>query len=466
MRPFISGLPTATQFDPVDSSEGSLDPLGVSQIAEEIATAIGSDGVRERQSNLRFLTICCVGWEVIDGCNIDDSKETVGGAPNATLEQCVEWIVVEALTSLSMDDQEFDIQGLPGSTKARSAIARGLHLNADRYLRTASVFGFFGIYRTLAEYLKLVNTDSQYGPILHESGVKILEAWRKECKLPGFGHDIEGQGQTEYRKFVETLQKTWASGQVIANKETFKFIQKYLRHDAVCGKGEALELKGVITDHGQEEADTNRREVLSELSKSDVKTLLQSNAKSPEFQFHKTILPTASAKLKLLIEAAQAYETFIGALQGTFDDLLYELSENPGLVEIATIAKTISDLDSRVTQVPSLFQRARSALSKLDQTNLNQIESQFTDRFQAFAEEYDGVQFLHCLLTHHEAFQKGKSREGKAPWIEHHGDKIAVRLRYKRTERAVIRGQYLRPYRMMPLWNFLESVKEIHAPKS
>ena len=65
MKPFISGLPTATQFDPVDSSEGSLDPLGVSQIAEEIATAIGSDGVRERQSNLRFLTICCVGWEVI-----------------------------------------------------------------------------------------------------------------------------------------------------------------------------------------------------------------------------------------------------------------------------------------------------------------------------------------------------------------------------------------------------------------
>lgn len=465
MKPFISGLATATQFDPVDSSEGSLDPLGVSQIAGEIATAIGSDGVRERQSNLRFLTICCVGWEVIAGFT-DESEESVGGDPNATLEQCVEWIVVEALTSLSTQDKEFNLQGLPGSTKALSAIARGLHLNADRYLRTASVFGFFGVYRTLAEYLELVNTDSQSRPILCESGVRLLEAWRKECKLPGFGHDREGQGQTEYKKCVETLQKTWASGEVIANKETFKFIQKYLRHDAVCGKGEALELKRVITDHGQEDADTNRREVLSALSKSDVKTLLQSKGTSHEFQFHKIILPTASAKLKLLIEAAQHYEAFITALQGIFDDLLYALSEKPSLVEIATIAKTISELDSRVTQVPSLFQRARSALSKLDQTNLNQIEREFTDRFHEFSERHDGIQFLCRLLTHHEAFQRGKSREGKAPWIEHHGDKIAVRLRYKRTERALISGQYLRPYRMWPLYNFLESVKEIHAPKS
>ena len=142
MKSFVSGLPTATKFDPVDSSEGSLDPLGVSQIAGEIASGIGSDGVRERQSNLRFLTICCVGWELIAGFP-NELKETVGGDLDATLEQCVEWIIVEALTKLSIDNKEFDIQGLPGSTKARSAIERDLHLNADRYLRTPSVFGFF-----------------------------------------------------------------------------------------------------------------------------------------------------------------------------------------------------------------------------------------------------------------------------------------------------------------------------------
>ena len=65
--------------------KGSLDPLGTYSISEKLASMIGSAGVRERQSNLRFLTLCCVGWKVIAEMDHSTIPGDPGSVPRAIL---------------------------------------------------------------------------------------------------------------------------------------------------------------------------------------------------------------------------------------------------------------------------------------------------------------------------------------------------------------------------------------------
>ena len=48
-------LPSLTSFDPETSSEGTLDPLGLYLIADQLATRL-VPAVRERMQRIRFLT--------------------------------------------------------------------------------------------------------------------------------------------------------------------------------------------------------------------------------------------------------------------------------------------------------------------------------------------------------------------------------------------------------------------------
>jgi len=56
-------LPSLTAFDPETSSEGTLDPLGLYLIADQLATKL-VPAVRERMQRIRFLTVMAV-WAVL-----------------------------------------------------------------------------------------------------------------------------------------------------------------------------------------------------------------------------------------------------------------------------------------------------------------------------------------------------------------------------------------------------------------
>jgi len=121
-------LPYLTERDPIASSEGTLDPLGMFPIADSLANRL-VPGVRERQVHPRFLTIIAVALSV---CS-DFEEEVIAADGVSEPWQVFEWYVVEGLVRGS--EMGKTLQGLPGIDKTRQAIKDRVPLNAGRYLK-------------------------------------------------------------------------------------------------------------------------------------------------------------------------------------------------------------------------------------------------------------------------------------------------------------------------------------------
>ena len=109
-------------------------------------------GVRERMIRIRFLTAMAVGALVTEGLQ-----------PNPRhLETPAflvwEWLVVEAIMRVFIDDPEQNIWGLPGSVVVRRALTQYNFVDHRNYLKTPTVFGFHGVYKRLAVHLGIVDT--------------------------------------------------------------------------------------------------------------------------------------------------------------------------------------------------------------------------------------------------------------------------------------------------------------------
>jgi hypothetical protein len=63
-------FPFLTSYDPPGTSEGTLDPLGLCQIADQLAMQL-VPAVRERMQRIRFLTAMAVGALVTEGLEDD-----------------------------------------------------------------------------------------------------------------------------------------------------------------------------------------------------------------------------------------------------------------------------------------------------------------------------------------------------------------------------------------------------------
>ena len=64
-------LPFLTSYDPPGASEGTLDPLGLYQIADQLAVLL-VPAVRERMQRIRFLSAMAVGALVTEG--LEDNR--------------------------------------------------------------------------------------------------------------------------------------------------------------------------------------------------------------------------------------------------------------------------------------------------------------------------------------------------------------------------------------------------------
>ena len=124
-----------TELDALTNGGGSLDPMGLYAIADRLAT-IMVPGVRERMSNLRYLTAAAVGADLCREIN-----PQLGWQSGTQPYMAFEWHVVQGWIFQFQKDQEA-IAGMPGIQKAQECFERGLPLNASRYLKTAAVFGF------------------------------------------------------------------------------------------------------------------------------------------------------------------------------------------------------------------------------------------------------------------------------------------------------------------------------------
>ena len=167
-------LITSTLYDPVLADEGTLDPLGLTSIADRLGNRL-VPGVRERMRHPRFLTAIAAGARVCEP--FYDAVCTDGFSEPF---QVFEWIMVQALYRTYKDEPE-QLRGMPGTLKAREAYRKNDPLSRNRYLKNAYTFGFHGVYRTLAEAMDIA-TDS----ILGEKGDLLLRAWEEEQNMAAF----------------------------------------------------------------------------------------------------------------------------------------------------------------------------------------------------------------------------------------------------------------------------------------
>src|SRR5689334_19267251 len=165
-------LPFLTTYDPSATSEGTLDPLGLYQIADHLAVQL-IPGVRERMQRIRFLTVIAVGALVTEG--LEDNLQLKDASPYLVWE----WLVVEAL--MRTKGGEPGIWGVPGTLVARRALRQHGYLDSRSYLKTPRIFGFHGVYKRLAMRLRLVDVHLNPGP----NAEMLVDAWARSSGFNG-----------------------------------------------------------------------------------------------------------------------------------------------------------------------------------------------------------------------------------------------------------------------------------------
>ena len=443
-------LPIASAWDPVQSIEGSLDPLGTYSLSESLASMIGSAGVRERQSNLRFLTLCCVGWNAIAEMDHSIPPSNDGSEP----EQCFEWLLLQSIVENASEEDEIRI---PGILKAKNCKKQKLNLSAELYLRNPRTFGFFGVYRSLANNLGLVSFDRDGIPYLEAAGARILDAWRSDEKLSGFGSGINADGKMESKNLVESLNETKKEGHVVLKPLVKNFIRESLAPGPVMGKNEKKELHSILYESGTSESDENRRRVIDILKSKEAVTIVKDRKAGWERTFHEILKKGARGHLARVIDAIIAYEDFIGLLNNSFEEIRRRLSPHRVSISLDSLTREVVSFSEKTRSIPQAYKKASTALAFLN------LEMKFTKEFEVFSPKLTVPFFLETLLQRHEKVQSAKPPMGKAPWFERNAGKIAVRPLYRIDHQNNDPAGYIYFYRTRPLFNFLLNMGAING---
>ena len=198
-------LPKLTAYDPEVKSEGSIDPLGLVPIADRLSVNL-VPGVRERMSHPRYLSLIAAGVALCQ----EFPADTIAKDGISNPLQIFEWYLVQALVKNFKANGT--LLGLPGSDKANDAMKKGLPLNAPRYLRVPSVFGFYGVYKTLARDIGLIE-----GERLGEPGDNLVRIWETEQNLQGYYSPFNGPGSLFKSKLKKAIDDGLKAGAVDLN---------------------------------------------------------------------------------------------------------------------------------------------------------------------------------------------------------------------------------------------------------
>lgn len=429
-----NGLPFLTSYDPPGSSEGTLDPLGLYQLADQLAVQL-VPAVRERMQRIRFVTALTIGTYAID--EIEDDPKKRDASPYLVWE----WLVVEALARESGDDPS--IRGVPGMLMAKRALRQHGYLDARSYLKNPEIFGFFGVYKRLAVQIGLIDINLAPGP-------------KSEALRSAWGHDMGFSSESDFRRKLalwsdavnNSLKEdpprtmanwpkgTWAELAAMFNPSTIKAREKRFLKDLLIN--ETHDRLGALP------------------------AIWQLQAEFEDDKYSETLLHERLRKkhpaYSPLIEAIQAYEAFCRRLQDAFDILLAEAGKFDAKgFSVPDIAKD-QDFFRCIKDIHSHFERTYQALGELENTG-GSLRGLFEDRFGAFSEPMGGRECAIALCSLHEDVQKRKSAEGKRPWFDRIGpNRIFIRHSYRIPRHDVQTDKYVHGYRGIPIRRFYKDL--------
>jgi len=426
----LTTLPFLTSYDPPGTAEGTLDPMGLYQIADQLAVQL-VPAVRERMQRIRFLTAMAVGTMVTEG--LDDDTHQRDASPYLVWE----WLVVEAL--MRHTSEVPDLWGVPGTHVTRRALEEYGYLDARSYLKTPRIFGFTGIYKRLAVHIGLVDVNLGSGP--YAEG--LADAWVRGLGLAGYTDAspmILRWRNAVRRSLAEKPPRTkpaWGS-------EGWKELAQALS-PVRCKAREKRYLRDLL--HAEDE----RR--LGALP-----TIWQLQADFDDDEFREEVLHDHLEKreptYKPLLDAIRTYEAFSRSLQDAFDVLRAKAAlGNAQAFMVPEIAHD-EDFNRSVRGLHKRFEAAHRALGEIGITSVS-LQTLFDQRFAAFAEPMDAGTCALELCSHHETIQRAKSVDGKRAWFDRIGeDRIYIRHAYREPRRNIQPGRYVHDYRGEPIRRF------------
>ncbi len=424
-------MPFLTTYDPPGSSEGTLDPLGLYQIADQLAMRL-VPAVRERMQRVRFLTVMAIGSLVTEGLDGDPDQ------PEAQPFLVWEWLVVTAIIRTLEDEPE--VWGVPGTLVTRRALADYGYLDHHSYLKTPRIFGFHGVYKRLAIHLGLV--DVHLGP--RPEGERLVDGWARDA---GYG------GITACRPLLDKWRRAvqrslncnparthpgwkgedWGQlAEAVAPHRGGRRERRYLREALHAADGRAL---GSLPDLWRLQAEFDDEQFAEEL-------ILQR-------------LERTSPCYATLLQAIQAYERFCRSLHDGFDLLRAEaaVADARGF-PVASISRD-NDFGICLHGLDGRYEEARRRLAEVD----FQLANLFDERFGPFAEPMSLDKYAQAICEHHETIQKHKSADGKRPWFDRLGpDRIYMRHRYREARREIAPDRLVHEYRAWPIRRFYQDL--------
>ena len=425
-------LPRLTPFDPPAGSEGTLDPLGLYQIADQLATRL-VPAVRERMQRIRFLTAMAVGAQVTDGLEVDPEQ------PDCPPHLIWEWLVVEALVRKWGD--EGGLRGVPGSQVTRRALADYGYLDARSYRKTPRIFGFHGVYKRLAVHLGLVDVHLGRRP----ESETLVDAWARD---QGY------QGLREARAFLQAMRdgvQRGLSRRPCRTRPAWKRAEWDHLATAFLPEGAGVQEKAVLHRllHATDEKALGALPAIWNL---------QDDFKDDEYGeevLHARLKQTLPS-VGTLLDAIGAYEEFCRSLQDGFD--LLRASAGTQDARGFLVSSMANDPDF-VQSLDGLEHRYSAVHQCLDALDVR-LDLQFAERFGGFSKPLDAAEAARQMCEHHEAIQKGKGAEGKRNWFDRLGpDRIYLRHRYRESRREPEPGRFVHAYRARPIRDFYTDLR-------
>jgi hypothetical protein len=425
--------PLISSTDPVTQAEGSIDPLGLAALADGLADTI-LPGLTARMWRPRFLTAIAVASVVTEP--LQDQVAADGFTPAHIV---FEWYAVEAFAR-SEKDGDAASRRIPGIDKARAAWRENVSMSARRYLKTPSIFGFHGVYKTLARALDI--TDFEL--LLGGSGYELTYTWEQEQNIGGFTGNGSGDGAFLRRQLQRAVSEGLRIGHT-ADNPRWRFFPRYLRPEQIGRDEGKLIWRLIVAPEGG-----TRGEVFHLMARPEVRAVFDG---ADEAEFVRWLSGRASEDLCWRLRAIDAYECVCRTLQDGFDWLRY-LSSRAGTkaVTASDFARQASVL--RIAQLPDALNRAQDALEGTGR------EYAFTHLIAAFDGARDVESLFHALLARHEGVQREKPPAGKRPWFERTSDGGAVvRLPYRLLERPDQSARYVHGYRMNNVTWFVDDLR-------
>jgi hypothetical protein len=428
-------FPFMTEYDPPGTSEGTLDPLGLYQIADQLAVQL-VPAVRERMQRIRFLTAMAVGALVTE--DLEDNPEWRDASPYLVWE----WLVVEAIIRSMGDD--LSIWGVPGTLVARNALEQHGYLDASSYLKTPRIFGFNGVYKRLAIHLGIVDVHLGPGP----NADTLVNSWARGLRLAGL-NDSRTMISHWAKAVCQSLSENPPRTKTNFNKEDWTELAQAFAPSA-CKSHEKHYLHNLLHS-------TDNRRLGAFPAIWTLQAGFDDNDSYKEELLHDR-LKTRNPEYGILLDAIRSYEAFARSLKDAFDVLkAVATSVDAKGFFVPEIARD-ADFIQSVKGLHERFETAHQAIGEVTLSNIS-LQNLFSARFGAFADSMDAGICALTLCELHEAVQRGKSAEGKRPWFDRIGqDSIYIRHAYREPRRKIQPGSYVHDYRGNPIRRFYKDL--------